>query len=230
MKFSIIIPCFNEGKNIILLIQEIFEVLKKKIEFELIIVDDNSNFFTKNLLLKLKNEYPFLLLENSLNKGQSFSIYRGVQVAKYSNIITLDGDGQNDPSDIFALLNIYINSGYGLVGGIRKKRKDSLLKILSSKIANLIRSFILKDNCPDTGCGLKIFKKYKFLELEYFDGIHRFLPALFTALGERTDYIFVNHRYRIYGHSNYGTLDRGLKGIKDLFRVKIIVNKLRRHV
>ena len=112
-----------------------------------------------------------------------------------------------------------------MVGGIRKKRQDSFIKILSSKIANYIRSKILNDNCKDTGCSLKVFSKNIFLEFPYFDGIHRFLPALFKGYGHKTDFINVNHRVRKYGKSKYGTIDRLFRGIRDIIKVKNIINK-----
>ena len=113
-----------------------------------------------------------------------------------------------------------------LLGGLRLNRQDSVIKILSSKIANSIRSFVLKDNCSDTGCSLKIFDKNIFLDFPFFNGIHRFLPALFLGYGYKTEFITVSHRKRLHGISNYGTLKRLFNGIIDIYKVmKIIKNK-----
>ena len=136
----------------------------------------------------------------------------------------MDGDGQNNPKDIPKLLEIYFSSkDFTLVSGIRIKRKDSLIKIISSRVANLIRSYILEDKCPDTGCSLKIFQKNIFLDFPYFDGIHRFLPALFNGYGQKIRFIPVDHRSRVKGISKYGIFDRLFKGVYDLFRVKKII-------
>ena len=115
-----------------------------------------------------------------------------------------------------------------MIGGLRSKRKDSIVKILSSKFANSIRKLILNDKCDDTGCSLKIFNKHEFLKLPYFNGMHRFLPALFIALNNRNLFVKVNHRYRIYGSSNYGTLDRLFRGIIDIFRVLVIIRNIKK--
>ena len=193
--------------------------------YEIVVVNDGSTDKTINKIELLKKMYKIKLINNNFNKGQSFSIFQGVIVSKYNTIITLDGDGQNDPNDIEKLLNIYTSNQYGLVGGIRKKRKDNYIKIFSSKIANKIRSFILNDNCEDTGCSLKIFNKEIFLKFPYFDGMHRFLPALYKGFESNTFFIEVNHRARFSGISKYDTIGRLFKGIKDLVKVYFLLRK-----
>ena len=221
--FSIIIPLFNEDKNLKILVNELILVLAKYEEYEIILVDDASTDSTLNVINKI-NYSKIKLLKNDYNKGQSYSIFRGVKNSLYKTIITLDGDGQNDPSDIPNLLKFYIEKKeIKLVGGIRFNRKDNLIKIISSKIANKIRSVILRDNCKDTGCSLKVFDKEVFLSFPYFDGIHRFLPALFSGYGHKTLFINVNHRKRNYGVSKYGTLDRLFRGIRDIIKVRKII-------
>ena len=122
------------------------------------------------------------------------------------------------------MLDLYFsNKKYSLVGGIRRNRKDNLLKLISSKIANQIRSLILKDDCVDTGCSLKVFDKNTFLTFPFFDGLHRFLPALFKGFGKSTLFVDVDHRPRISGVSKYRTIDRLYKGIIDIIRVKKII-------
>ena len=226
--FSIIVPVFNESNNLEPLIKELTNSLKNidnNYNFEIIIVNDGSNDNSISILNNLKKKYPIFILSNKENLGQSYSLMVGAEKSKYDNIITLDGDLQNDPNDINDLINLYNakNKNYKLVGGIRTKRKDSFIKILSSKIANKVRKFILKDKCDDTGCSLKIFDKKIFLNLPYFNGLHRFLPALFSGLGYETQYTPVNHRHRISGISKYGVYNRLFRGIRDIIKVKIIL-------
>ena len=225
--FSIIIPILNEKENIYNLLSEIqFYLNIDKFDYEIIIVDDNSNDLNSEDLLKLRSFKNTIVINNEKNLGQSMSIYKGISSSTYSIIVTLDGDGQNNPSDIIKLIEFYSKNNYKLVGGIRSKRKDSLIKIVSSKVANKIRELILNDDCTDTGCSLKVFDKKAFLEFPFFDSIHRFLPALFKGYGHKTFFLNVDHRPRIKGVSKYGTIDRLFKGIQDIFRVKkILKNK-----
>ena len=226
-EFSIVIPAYNEGENLVVLIDEIFSSIdNSKNKFEVIIVDDCSNDDTQSKISTYIKNYNLVYLKNKINLGQSKSIYTGIKNAKFSNIVTIDGDLQNDPKDINILCHIYFSDvNYGLVSGVRIKRKDNITKVISSKIANSIRSYILKDKCPDTGCSLKIFKKNVFLSFDFFDGIHRFLPALFINQNLLVKYVNVNHRMRIKGKSNYGTISRLIWGIRDLIRVKKMLIK-----
>ena len=229
VKFSIIIPVYNESENIENLVLEIFNSLSLYENFELIIVDDGSRDNSLNVIKNIQKKYPIKLIRHNKNLGQSRSIYTGIQNSSSTTIVTLDGDGQNNPKDIPKLLEIYFSSNdFTLVSGIRIKRKDSLIKIISSRVANLIRSYILEDKCPDTGCSLKIFQKNIFLNFTYFDGIHRFLPALFNGCGQKIRFIPVDHRSRVKGISKYGIFDRLFKGVYDLFRVKNIINKYKK--
>ena len=223
---SIVIPIYNEAQNIESLVNEILVSLTKYKDYELILVNDSSNDNTKDVVRKLQNDFKILLLNNSINSGQSFSIRRGIKAATNNIIVTLDGDGQNNPHDIPKLLDSYIsNTNISLVGGIRSKRKDSFIKIFSSKIANKNRSKILQDGCVDTGCSLKVFNRQYFLQFPYFNGMHRFLPALFSGYGHKTIFINVDHRARVNGYSKYGTIDRLYRGIIDIIRVRRIIKK-----
>ena len=211
--FSIIVPLYNESDNINKLVIEIYDSLKEYKSFELIFVNDGSEDRTRDVLEKIKTNFPIIILDNKSNLGQSFSIWTGIKNSNHKTVVTLDGDGQNNPKDIPKLLEIYFSKkNFSLIGGIRKKRKDNFLKIISSKIANKIRSTILNDDCIDTGCSLKVFDKDIFLSFPFFDGLHRFLPALFKGYGMNTFFIVVDHRPRISGISKYGTLDRYTKG------------------
>ncbi len=230
MNFSIVIPVFNEQDNIIQLVEEIHEVLKDNYIFELIIVNDFSNDGTLKILNKNKQKYNFKILNNESNLGQSYSLIKGIENSNYDTIITLDGDLQNDPKDIIKLIKKYFsNENFELVSGIRLKRNDKLIKILSSKIANAVRRFILNDGCKDTGCSLKIFNKNTFITFPYFNGIHRFLPALFKGFEKKVSFIEVNHRPRLYGFSKYNTISRLIWGIRDIIRVIIIIRRFKRN-
>ena len=223
--FSVIIPVYNEEENLLQLVDEIKDSLSDTKNYEIIFINDASTDNTFEILKNIKDS-KITILNNNINRGQSFSISYGIKKSFFNTIITIDGDGQNDPKDIPNLLKHYLSSdSIKLVGGIRLVRKDNFLKIISSKIANYLRSRILKDNCSDTGCSLKIFDKQIFLNFPYFDGIHRFLPALFSGYGFKTKFINVNHRSRKYGFSKYGTVNRLFKGIRDIIKVKKILNK-----
>ena len=227
--FSIVIPIFNEAQNLIKLVDEISSVLKHVKSYEIILVNDASNDNTLEVFKNILIIQNIKILSNKINKGQSYSIYKGVKEASFDTIITLDGDGQNNPEDIPSLLDYYTsNEDIFLVGGIRKKRRDSVIKIISSKIANKIRSKILNDNCVDTGCSLKVFSRSAFLSFPYFDGIHRFLPALFKGYEYKCYYLLVDHRVREKGISNYGTFDRLYRGIIDIIKVRKIIKEKKR--
>ncbi|MDC3113036.1 glycosyltransferase [Pelagibacteraceae bacterium] len=227
MSFSLIIPLFNEEKNIQFLINEFLNIKNLlKENFEIILINDCSTDKTLSVInsLKLDKSENIKIINNKKNLGQSWSLRIGINNAFYDTIVTIDGDGQNNPSDIPELLNIYTSMpDVYLVGGLRLKRKDTLVKRISSKIANKVRSFILKDDCIDTGCSLKVFDKNIFMALPFFDGIHRFLPALYKGFGKKTFFIPVDHRPRLYGNSNYGTMKRFYRGIIDIIRVIIII-------
>ena len=227
IEFSVIIPVFNEELNINRLYKEIRRSLFNYQNYEIIIIDDCSTDNSRKIIIDLITgsktvKYHF----NEINLGQSRSIYNGIVKSKTETIVTIDGDGQNDPADIPKLLECYFNDNVSLVGGIRQNRKDNFIKIVSSKVANRVRSFILNDGCPDTGCGLKVVDKKVFLQFIFFNGIHRFLPALFTGFGYKTKFIPVNHRYRTMGVSKYGVSNRLLKGIFDIIRVRRYLKKI----
>ena len=224
--FSIVVPIFNESENIKFLLEEIKESLNQYKSYEIVVVNDASTDDTLEILKSEKNKF-LKIINNNTNNGQSYSIHKGIKNTSNKIIITIDGDGQNDPADIPKLLDIYnSNNNIKLIGGIRIKRQDSYIKIISSKLANSIRSKILDDQCKDTGCSLKIFDKDIFLNFPYFNGIHRFLPALFKGYGYTTKFVEVNHRKRKYGVSKYGTMNRLFIGIRDILIVKkIIKNK-----
>jgi len=223
MNLSVVIPVFNEAQSISNLIAEIVDALNK-IDYEIVVVDDYSTDETVDVLNKMQlNNKRLRIIRHKKNYGQSFAVRSGVKCAKSTWIATLDGDGQNDPSDIPRLFDALIEkSGKNkniLIAGYRFKRKDTWLKRISSKYANKVRSNLLKDKVPDTGCGLKLFSKEYFLDLPSFNHMHRYIPALYISRGGVVFSLEVNHRHREKGYSKYGFNNRFWVGITDLFGV-----------
>ena len=220
--YSVVIPAKNEADNIAALVGEICDALKDQ-SFEIICVDDGSDDATAEILKNLTKDVSELrFIRHAVSAGQSAAIVSGVIHARAPIIITLDGDGQNDPADIPALLARFHESADAdkiLVTGLRAKRRDTLIKRLSSKIANAVRSALLGDGTPDTGSGLKVFSKAAFLDMPRFDHMHRFLPALMQRQGGEVVSVKVNHRPRRHGATKYGLFDRLGVGIVDLLGV-----------
>lgn len=218
-QLSVVVPVRNESGNVASLIGEI-DVALKYITHEIIYVDDGSTDDTYSQLKALQATFTQLkIVRHAQSCGQSTAVRTGVKAAQYAWVATLDGDGQNDPGDIPKLMAV-VADGIDLVGGNRRaSRRDTWVKRISSVIANTVRSKMLRDDTPDTGCGLKLFKRDAFLDLPYFDHMHRFLPALIKRRGGTVVSVPVAHRNREHGKSNYGTIDRLLVGIVDLFGV-----------
>jgi dolichol-phosphate mannosyltransferase len=219
-QLSVVVPVRNEQDNVAGLISEINAALSGLIQHEIIYVDDGSTDQTFARLKQLQLQYPQLrIVRHKQSCGQSTAVRSGVKLAQYDWVATLDGDGQNNPVDIIKLL-AGLDEGVELVGGNRRaSRRDTWVKRMSSVIANGVRSRMLNDDTPDTGCGLKLFLRSAFLDLPYFDHMHRFLPALIKRRGGKIVSVAVSHRNREYGKSNYGTIDRLLVGVVDLFGV-----------
>lgn len=232
-RLSVVVPVKNEAENIEPLIREIIAALTGRADYEIVYVDDGSTDATAAVLARLKTELPMLrVITHRSSCGQSQALATGVKHARYEWIVTLDGDGQNDPADIPVLLAVLDDprqpANLELLAGWRKKRQDSWLRRLSSKIANAVRSRFLKDATPDTGCGLKLFARATFLELPHFDHMHRFLPALVHRNGGAVISVPVNHRPRLRGQSKYGVHNRLWVGIVDLFGVAWLQRRARR--
>jgi len=231
MKISIVVPVHNEADNIIALIDEIEKAMGAAKAFEIIYVDDGSTDETATVLKQaMRSSVALRVIRHQRSCGQSAAIHTGVKTAIYPYIATLDGDGQNDPADIPHLYEVFkqqnqTQARLWMVAGWRNKRYDSAWRLFSSKVANAVRSKLLGDNTPDSGCGLKLFLRDKFLELPYFDHMHRFLPALVLRAGGQVISEPVAHRPRSSGQSKYGTLDRLLAGIIDLLGVMWLQNR-----
>ena len=231
-RFSVVVPMKNEADNIDLLIGEI-EAACQGDDFEAIFIDDGSTDTTLARLQAAAKVKPWVrVVHHASSGGQSAAVHSGVQAARGAIICTMDGDGQNPPAEIprlvAPLLAANAASTLGLVAGQREKRQDTWSKKIASKLANGIRQRILKDNTRDTGCGLKAFRRDAFLDLPFFNHMHRYLPALFSAYGWQVAHVDVSHRHRHAGSSNYNNLQRGLVGIHDLIGVSWLIKRRKR--
>jgi dolichol-phosphate mannosyltransferase len=220
VSLSVIVPAHNERDNVAPLLLEIEAALTPlDLNWEALFIDDASRDDTLAVLRSLQSGHKRLrVLRHHRQSGQSTAVRTGVKAARGTWIATLDGDGQNDPADIPKLLAAR-NAGpdeIKLYAGWRTTRRDSFSKRISSRVANGIRAFLLKDDTPDTGCGIKLFEREVFLDLPYFDHMHRFLPALVRRAGFGVQSVPVNHRPRMRGISKYGLWNRLWVGIVDI--------------
>ena len=228
-EFSVVLPCYNEIDNIVNLVAEIIEHMNGQEDlveaYEVIVVDDCSSDATVS---NVREHYPasstpVRIVKHLENYGQSAAICSGVEAARYAWIVTLDGDGQNDPADIAKLISrlgaCENEQNNAMICGQRVKRRDTWLRKISSKVANAVRSNMLGDATPDTGCGLKLFSRQAFLRFPRFNHMHRFLPALAQRDDGYVESVAVNHRPRIHGESKYGLNNRLWVGLVDLFGV-----------
>lgn len=218
---SIVVPVFNETGNVGPLAREIAAAFAGQ-AYEMIFVDDASTDSTRADLNALKAELPSLrVLSHQRNSGQSRSVRTGILAARAPILVTMDGDGQNDPADAPRLAARLVASPdqVALVGGTRVKRQDSFAKKFASKVGNGVRKRLLKDGAADTGCGLKAFRREAFLRLPYFDHIHRYLPALMLREGYQVAFEPVGHRARMAGASKYTNLGRLRASLSDLLGV-----------
>ncbi|MBS0201063.1 MAG: glycosyltransferase family 2 protein [Proteobacteria bacterium] len=230
-QLSVVVPVYNEQDNVEPLIREILAALRGKIPFEIVYVDDQSKDGTLAVLQRLKNEVPELRVVRHLaNAGQSTAVRNGVKAARAPWIATLDGDAQNDPADIPNLLaeRAKADGDTKMFAGWRVNRQDTGSKRWASKWANAIRSRMLRDSTPDTGCGIKLFERDAFLDLPYFDHMHRYLPALMQRAGWKTISVPVNHRHRASGSSKYTNFGRAMVGVRDLRGVSWLIDRSRR--
>jgi dolichol-phosphate mannosyltransferase len=222
-EISVVIPVCNEAENVGPLAREVAQALADR-PFELLFVDDGSTDGTADAVREARAAgIPQIrLLRHSFRSGQSAAVSTGVRFARAEWVGTLDGDGQNDPADLPRLMAAHLdpaNARVRLFAGQRTKRRDTWFRRMQSRIANGVRSYMLGDSTPDTGCGLKLMHRETYLSLPHFDHMHRFLPALYQRAGAPVISVPVNHRPRARGKSKYGMLDRLWVGIVDLFGV-----------
>jgi dolichol-phosphate mannosyltransferase len=228
MKLSVVIPVCNEADNVQPLAREVQAALAAHRPFEIIFVDDGSTDATAaNACAARDGGIPEIrLLQHSRRSGQSAAVWTGVRAARADWIATLDGDGQNDPADIPAMLEALRTGGESLrliMGNRSANRRDTWLRKMSSRVANSVRGRMLRDGTPDTGCGIKLLHRATFLELPRFNHMHRFLPALFQRAGAQVISVPVRHRARTQGTSKYGLHNRLWVGIVDLFGVRWLI-------
>jgi dolichol-phosphate mannosyltransferase len=219
VELSVVVPVKDEAENVGPLVLEIVAALRGQGASEIIFVDDGSSDATVETLQRLKQELPNLrAISHQGNYGQSRAIRTGVRAARGRIIVTLDGDGQNDPADIPTLLAAFgaAAPNVAMVSGVRTKRQDTWRKRVASRLANRLRGRLLGDHATDVGCGLKAFRRAAYLELPYFDHMHRYLIALMQREGYAVAFVNVRHRPRLHGKSKYGVVDRALVGIADI--------------
>lgn len=229
-EISVVVPVRNEAGNVMPLVAEIAAALRGR-RFEIVFVNDGSTDETEARLLALMAERPWLRqIRHRESCGQSAAVRTGVAMARGPIVVTLDGDGQNDPAFIPAMVAALQDGAprLGLVAGQRVGRKASGFKRMQSRIANAVRAAVLRDGTRDSGCGLKAFRRDMFMALPYFDGLHRFLPALVRREGFAVGYVDVVDRPRRHGVSNYGMRDRLWIGILDLAGVSWLIRRRKR--
>jgi dolichol-phosphate mannosyltransferase len=227
---SVVVPVKDEAENVGPLAREIAAALRHEPAHEIVFVDDGSADGTAAALTALRAEIPQLrVLRHGRNLGQSRGIRSGVLAARGEIIVTLDGDGQNDPADIpklLAQLRSEAATGMGMVSGVRVKRQDKASRRLASRAGNRFRNWLLNDGATDTGCGLKAFRRDAYLQLPYFDHQHRFLIALMRREGYGVSFVPVGHRARTAGRSKYTNFGRMIVSVTDLLGMRWL---MRRH-
>lgn len=230
-EFSVIVPVHNEAGNVATLVGEIAAALDGR-AFEMVFVDDASTDDTRARLMALKAGYPMLrVVGHRANAGQSRAIRSGILAARAPVVGTLDGDGQNDPADLPDLYRQLTRAdaphGLKMVMGRRASRQDSAWKKFGSRLANTIRQRMLRDDCDDSGCGIKVMHRGAYVTLPYFDHMHRYMPALMRAEGHGVEFRSVNHRPRGAGRSNYTNFGRLRDAMSDLRGVMWLIRRRR---
>jgi len=217
---SVVVPVFNEEENMSILQSELSAALSG-LDYEIVFVDDGS---TDRSFAKIASAPRTRVLRFEQNAGQSAALYAGIRAARGRTIVMIDSDLQNDPADIPRLIE-EISRGADLVCGYRARRKDTLTKRLTSRVANFVRSRFTKDYVRDTGCTLKAMRRECVDALVPFKGMHRFIPALIRGAGYRLVEIPVNHRPRRFGQTKYGFGSRALRATMDMFGVRWLLSR-----
>lgn len=222
VRFSVVIPSYNEEENVIPLAEEVIATLRDLPGgYELILVDDASTDKTASVIRQLEAQYPMVRgVFHRVNAGQSAAVASGFQAARGEWVGTLDGDGQNDPADLPGMLALAEKQGVDCVTGVRAKRQDTWLRKFSSRVANGYRNWITGDKVSDSGCGVRVARRSALREVPVFNGLHRFLPTLLRGQGFTVIETPVNHRERMRGVSKYGVHNRLWRGIRDCFGVR----------
>ena len=232
LPLTILVPVFNEAGNVAPLKAQVEQALKGRVVYELLFVDDGSSDATLSELKALKASDPAMrIVAHAERCGKSAALVTGMRAARGTWVQTLDGDLQDDPADVLAALQQETRADapprLGIIAGQRKKRNDGTLKSLSSKIANRVRKRLLNDGTSDTGCGFKLMRRAAFADVAFFDGMHRFLPALMRRGGWEVETMPVNNRPRAAGTSKYGIWGRFWVGLFDLWGVRWLNRRAR---
>lgn len=232
MQLSVLIPVLDEQDNILPLLDEIYAALAAAPDFEVVVIDDGSADETAARVTRALAEYPTLrLIRLASRAGKSAALMAGARAAEGEWLLFIDGDRQNDPTDIPGMLDRrLLNPAIVLVNGIRARREDTLSKRLASRVANAVRGALLRDDCPDTGCGLKLIRRDLFLDLPSIDCLHRFLPALVKGRGLAHANHAVKDRPRPTGISKYTNMQRAAVGLSDLFGIMWLIRRQKRSV
>ncbi len=219
---SVVIPIYNEEENVTPLLAELVPILEKlERDFEVICINDASTDNSLSTLEELKERYPQLkVIQHTVNCGESAATATGFQLARGEYIVTMDGDLQNDPADIPALLHLIDQRELAAVCGIRRKREDDWVKRLSSRTANAVRNLITGDDISDAGCTFRALRRETLHEIPVFNGMHRFLPTILRFQGYEVEEILVNHRPRTMGVSKYGVGNRMFRGLIDCIAMR----------
>ncbi|MEM8985644.1 MAG: glycosyltransferase family 2 protein [Pseudomonadota bacterium] len=216
---SVVIPAFNEGGNIGRLVRETVDKLGNAVALDIIVIDDESDDDTAQELAALKDVGELRVIRHPKRSGKSAALRTGALAARADWIATMDGDAQNDPADILNMvreIDLTRVGAVGLVAGIRRKRNDGESRKMASRFANGLRQRLLRDDCPDTGCGLKLLPRDVFLAMPFFDALHRYIPAFARHLGFEVRYVSVDDRPRESGVSKYSNFGRAVAGLFDL--------------
>ncbi len=225
--FSLVIPLHDEEENVETLLAELDRVLPPMGAFEVVAVDDGSGDRTLEALLAGKDRYPWLrVLQLEKCVGQSGALCAGFDAARGEYFCMMDGDLQNDPRDLEKMLSLLREGKADVVSGIRRKRRDNLVRRISSRVANRVRDWITGDRVVDSACGLKAFRREAWEGMPRFNGLHRFMPTLFRARGWTVLEIDVNHRPRAAGRAKYGVGNRALRGLVDSFGVRWLKKRM----
>ncbi len=229
IELSIVIPIYNEEENIIPLVGEILSALKDfKESYEILLVDDGSKDNSFPLMKQLHEEYPDIVQYVSFteNNGQTAAFIAGFRASRGRLVATLDGDRQNDPTDLPGMIDKLNTSDVDMVNGIRKKRQDNWVRKISSKIGNGFRNRLTKEQVSDVGCSIRVMKRECVAEIPCFNGLHRFFPTLVRMKGFKITEIPVNHRERTLGVSKYGVLNRAFVGFHDTLAVRWMLKRV----
>ena len=232
LRLSLVVPIYNEEANVVALLDEVEEVLSSQGPFEALLVDDGSTDQSCQRMSEWKKAHSadwlrIVCLKN--NSGQSAAVFAGVEQARADLVATLDGDMQNDPRDIPAMVEMIEAGAADAVVGVRRKRQDTFVRRMSSKIGNGVRNLVTGDKVTDAACGIKVIRRQLFLRAPRFVGMHRFMATMVRYLGGKVAEVDVNHRQRAAGTAKYGIGNRALRGLRDCFAVRWLRTRILRH-